>query len=109
MWIRQQKRQPGGQASPITSSFNRKLPQPYQNCLDYFEERNVKLVIRLNNPLYDKATFEERGMEHLELYFDDGTNPTDEIVRDFIARSEAVHEAGGVVAVHVRDSLRVLK
>ncbi len=103
VWIRQQKQQAGSQASPIVPSFSRKLPQPYQNCLDYFEERNVKLVVRLNNPLYDKATFEERGMEHMELYFDDGTNPTDEIVREFIARSEAVHEAGGAVAVHVRQ------
>ncbi|KAF8334985.1 protein-tyrosine phosphatase-like protein [Cantharellus anzutake] len=104
VWIRQQKRQPG-QATPTASSFSRKLPQPYQNCLDYFEERNVKLVIRLNNPLYDKVTFEERGMEHLELYFDDGTNPTDQIVREFISRSEAVHEAGGVVAVHCKAGL----
>jgi cell division cycle 14 len=101
-WIRQQKNPSEASPSKLgASSFNRKLPQPYQNCLEYFEERSIKLVVRLNNPLYDKATFEERGMEHLELYFDDGTNPTDEIVREFISRSEAVHEAGGVVAVHV--------
>lgn len=112
VWIRQQKRNANPGSSPSqtdkaassrlgTTSFDRKLPQPYQNCLDHFEERGVKLVVRLNNQLYDKTTFEERGMEHIELYFDDGTNPTDEIVREFIARSEAVHEAGGAVAVHV--------
>ncbi|KAF9518410.1 hypothetical protein BS47DRAFT_297949 [Hydnum rufescens UP504] len=105
-WIRQQKNPSEASPSKLgTLSFNRKLPQPYQNCLEYFEERSIKLVVRLNNPLYDKVTFEERGMEHLELYFDDGTNPTDEIVREFISRSEAVHEAGGVVAVHCKAGL----
>jgi len=39
--------------------------------------------------------FKERGIEHLELYFDDGTNLTDEIVHEFIARSEAVFKDGG--------------
>lgn len=112
IWIRQQRNEKdknaGGEgaaaSSPSrlgTTSFKRKLPQPFQNCLDHFSERDVKLVIRLNNPLYDKAMFEEKGIEHLELYFDDGTNPTDEIVREFIAKSEAVFEAGGAVAIHV--------
>ena len=103
VWIRQQKETGSSNGPPklSTTSFKRKLPQPFQNCLDHFEERGVKLVIRLNNPLYDRGRFEERGIEHLELYFDDGTNPTDEIVREFIARSEAVFESGGAVAIHV--------
>ena len=108
VWLRQKKNAASPEAPTSsrlgTTSFDRKLPQPYQNCLDYFEERGVKLVVRLNNPLYDKTTFETRGMEHLELYFDDGTNPTDEIVREFISRSEGIFEAGGSVAVHVRTA-----
>ena|ERR1700722_6929119 len=90
---------------PTTKSGNlalqRKLPTPFLNCLDYFDRRNIKLVIRLNTPLYDKNLFLERGIEHLELYFDDGTNPTDEIVRTFIDVSDRVIENGGAVAVHV--------
>lgn len=110
IWIRQQreKTSAGGANSPpklSTTSFNRKLPQPFQNCLDHFEERGVKLVIRLNNPLYDRTMFEDRGMEHLELYFDDGTNPTDEIIREFITRSEEVFDKGGAIAIHVCDLL----
>lgn len=46
--------------------------------------------------------FEDRGIEHLELYFDDGTNPTDEIIREFIHRSEEVFDKGGSIAIHVR-------
>lgn len=83
-------------------ALQRKLPTPFLNCLDYFEKRNIKLVVRLNTELYDRNTFLDRGIDHMELYFDDGTNPTDEIVRTFIDVADRVIEAGGVVAVHVR-------
>ncbi|KAI0034409.1 protein-tyrosine phosphatase-like protein, partial [Vararia minispora EC-137] len=98
-------------ASPTRGSptknlaLRRKLPTPFQNCLEYFEQRGVRLVVRLNNELYDRQTFLERGMSHLELYFDDGTNPTDEIVRRFIDVSDDVIKAGGVVAVHCKAGL----
>jgi len=92
--------------SPAKSlALQRKLPIPFMNCLEYFEQKNVKLVVRLNNELYDRTTFLERGINHLELYFDDGTNPTDEIVRRFIDVADEVIQAGGVVAVHVRSVL----
>jgi len=62
--------------SPAKSlALQRKLPIPFMNCLEYFEQKNVKLVVRLNNELYDRTTFLDRGINHLELYFDDGTNP----------------------------------
>ncbi|KAI0316366.1 protein-tyrosine phosphatase-like protein [Amylostereum chailletii] len=88
-----------------TLALQRKLPTPFQNCLEYFEQRNVKLVVRLNNELYDRNTFLDRGISHLELYFDDGTNPTDEIVRRFIDVSDEIISAGGVVAVHCKAGL----
>jgi cell division cycle 14 len=115
-WIKNQ-RDAKGQASSagaVTSpvkgvkqrelALQRKLPTPFQNCLEYFEQHNVKIVIRLNNPLYDRQTFLERGINHMELYFDDGTNPSDEIVRRFIDVSDEIIQAGGVVAVHVRST-----
>lgn len=93
--------------SPSSSStsnlaLQRKLSTPFLNCLDYFEKRNIRLVVRLNTELYDRTTFLDRGIDHMELYFDDGTNPTDEIVRTFIDAADRVIENGGVVAVHVR-------
>jgi cell division cycle 14 len=95
--------------SPTKSlALQRKLPMPFMNCLEYFEQKDIKLVVRLNNELYDRTTFLERGINHLELYFDDGTNPTDEIVRRFIDVSDEVIRAGGVVAVHVSIVLFVL-
>ncbi|KAF7331779.1 Phosphoprotein phosphatase [Mycena kentingensis (nom. inval.)] len=92
-------------ATPSNTALQRKLPTPYLNCLDYFEKNNVKLVVRLNTELYDRATFQDRGIEHMELYFDDGTNPTDEIVRTFLDVADRVIESGGVVAVHCKAGL----
>lgn len=86
-------------------ALQKKLPTPFLNCLDYFEKSSVRLVVRLNNPLYDRQHFLDRGISHQELYFDDGTNPTDEIVRKFIDMADEVVEAGGVVAVHVSTSI----
>ncbi|CAA7260278.1 unnamed protein product [Cyclocybe aegerita] len=94
--------------SSSTSSnlaLQRKLPTPFLNCLDYFEKRNIKLVVRLNTELYDRNTFLDRGIDHMELYFDDGTNPTDDIVRTFIDVADRVIESGGVVAVHCKAGL----
>lgn len=104
-WIKQMKE--GTASIPDTPprsknlALQRKLPTPFINCLDYFEKRNIKLVIRLNTELYDKDTFLDRGIDHMEMYFDDGTNPTDEIVRKFIDVADRVIASGGVVAVHV--------
>ena len=88
-----------------SGSLQKKLPTPFLNCLEYFSERSVKTIVRLNNPLYDKNTFLEKGFEHVELYFDDGTNPTDDIVRKFLDLSDKAIESGGVVAVHCKAGL----
>ena len=84
-----------------SSALQRKLQAPFMNCLNFFEERGVKLVIRLNNILYDRQLFIERNIDHVELFFEDGTNPTDEIVRQFIDMSDKLITNGHVVAVHV--------
>ncbi|KAI0921908.1 hypothetical protein AcW2_006750 [Taiwanofungus camphoratus] len=106
--IEQEKQGDNATTSPTRPgnlALQRKLPTPFLNCLDYFEKHNIKLVVRLNNPLYDRQVFLERDINHCELYFDDGTNPTDEIVRKFIDMSDEVIEAGGVVAVHCKAGL----
>lgn len=107
VWIKREREKEQGKESLASSTssnhaLQRKLPTPYTNCLDYFEQRNVRLVVRLNTHLYDRTTFLDRGIDHMELYFDDGTNPTDEIVRTFLDVADRVIEGGGAVAVHVR-------
>ena len=91
--------------SSLSSSQNttiRRLPPPFSNLLTYFQTHNVRLVIRLNNCLYDRAHFTDLGIRHEELFFEDGTNPTDEIVRKFIEMVDGIVESGGVIGVHVR-------
>lgn len=73
----------------------RKLPSSFRQLLDHFSQASVKLVIRLNNPLYDSKEWLERGVDHKDLYFDDGTNPSDEIVKSFIHMCDHVISKGG--------------
>ncbi|KAL1687956.1 tyrosine protein phosphatase [Schizophyllum commune] len=110
-WLKNQKEARESLSHSTSSSsgsnlaLQRRLPAPFQNCLDYFEKRGVKLVVRLNTELYDRNHFLDRGIDHMELYFDDGTNPTDEIVREFLDTSDRIIENGGVVAVHCKAGL----
>ena len=90
---------------PPATSIRTRPTKMIANTVRYFKERGVKLVVRLNNPLYDKAVFEDEGIEHEDMYFDDGSNPSDAILRRFIARADEVITAGGVVAVHCKAGL----
>jgi protein-tyrosine phosphatase len=55
---------------------------------------------------YDRQFFLQAGIGHIDMYFDDGSNPTDEIVRHFIRLSEDVIERQGKrVAVHCKAGL----
>lgn len=83
-----------------TSHFpNKKHTVAYENVLTYFTDNRVKLVIRLNNPLYDQKDFESRGIEFKDCYFDDGTNPPTEMVREFLADAQRIISKNGVIAV----------
>ncbi|BGP39466.1 cell division control protein 14 [Rhodotorula kratochvilovae] len=82
-----------------------KISRAFRNVLDEFESKGVKVVVRLNKKLYDAAHFTSRGMEHVEMYFDDGTNPTLDMCRRFIDLSDRVISAGGAVAVHCKAGL----
>lgn len=77
----------------------------FGKTIRYFKDRGVKLVVRLNNPLYDREAFLNVGIDHSDMYFDDGSNPTDEILADFIAKADHVIAHDGVVAVHCKAGL----
>lgn len=78
---------------------------PFRNVLEYFQENDVQMVVRLNSHLYNKAEFEKKGIQHLDMIFDDGTCPTMEMVKDFIGVSEGVIKNGGKIAVHCKAGL----
>ena len=71
-----------------------------------FLHRNVKNVLRLNEPTtYDKSQFEKYGIRHHDLYFDDCTTPSNEIVNKFLRLSEPIIGSGQKLAVHCKAGL----
>lgn len=54
---------------------------------------------------YDRQRFLLDGIEHVDLYFDDGTNPTDDIVRQFIQLADDTIAKGKKIAVHCKAGL----
>jgi cell division cycle 14 len=68
---------------------------------DYFRANNISTIIRLNKKVYDAAAFTRAGFQHIDLFFVDGSTPSDDIVRKFII---AVDDAAGGVAVHCKGS-----
>lgn len=96
-------------ASPSQTPSERRngiINYPAQQVLDYFVSHNVQLVFRLNSPLYDKSIFEDHGIKHIDLIFDDGTCPTMDYVKCFIGAVEGVIQTPGAkVAVHCKAGL----
>ncbi|CAG5896884.1 unnamed protein product, partial [Menidia menidia] len=74
-------------------------PEAY---FEYFHQNDVVAVVRLNRKLYDSRKFEDAGFEHHDLFFLDGTTPSDLIIRRFLHVCERTEAA---VAVHCKGTL----
>jgi len=86
-----------------TSKGNKLFPAyTMTNLIKWMLQNNIKTIIRLNNKTYDKRKFQEAGIEHIELYFPDGSNPPDMILKRFL---EIVEARPGPVAVHCKAGL----
>ncbi|KAG5519268.1 hypothetical protein PMAC_001893 [Pneumocystis sp. 'macacae'] len=98
-------------ASPVQPGYgshsNKKsiITPTFTSILDYFSSHRVGLVIRLNKPLYDKKQFENLGLEHIDMFFEDGTCPDLEVVRKFCGLAEEMLEKDLAVAVHCKAGL----
>ncbi|XP_014664776.1 PREDICTED: dual specificity protein phosphatase CDC14A-like [Priapulus caudatus] len=68
----------------------------------YFRKHNVTHIVRLNKKMYDSRRFKEAGFEHKDLFFIDGSTPTDNILQQFIDIAEATE---GALAVHCKAGL----
>ncbi|XP_040466982.1 dual specificity protein phosphatase CDC14A isoform X2 [Falco naumanni] len=68
----------------------------------YFKKHNVRSVIRLNKKIYDAKRFTDAGFEHYDLFFIDGSTPSDSIVQRFLNICE---NAEGAIAVHCKAGL----
>jgi cell division cycle 14 len=56
------------------------------NLLAYMKSERIAVrgMVRLNNKLYDRNRVLGTGIQHYELYFPDGSNPSAEIVKQFM-------------------------
>ncbi|GJQ68043.1 putative phosphatase [Trypoxylus dichotomus] len=68
----------------------------------YFQKNNITCVIRLNKKAYDSNKFINAGFCHYDLYFVDGSTPTDKILSEFLNICEKVE---GAIAVHCKAGL----
>lgn len=78
---------------------------PISNFIEYAHRHKIGCMVRLNNRHYDASEVTKAGIEHVEMFMHDGTNPTPENVRDFITLVEKFNKQGLAVAVHCRAGL----
>ena len=72
---------------------------PPEHYFEYFRKTNVKLVVRLNEKVYDANRFINNGFEHKDLFFFDGSVPSLSLAKEFVELCESTN---GAVAVHCK-------
>uniref|UniRef100_A0A0K0DIY5 protein-tyrosine-phosphatase n=1 Tax=Angiostrongylus cantonensis TaxID=6313 RepID=A0A0K0DIY5_ANGCA len=83
----------------IENGYPYHSPETY---FEYFRATNITTVVRLNVRMYDAKKFTDAGFEHVDLFFIDGSTPSEKIVERFIS---VVDNAKGAVAVHCKAGL----
>lgn len=73
-----------------------------ESYFSYFRQNNVTTIVRLNKKIYDASQFINAGFDHRDLFFRDGSTPTDNIVRQFLKIAE---NTNGAIAVHCKAGL----
>lgn len=85
--------------SKIENGYPFHAPEAY---FAYFRKRNVTDIVRLNKKLYDNRRFTDAGFNHHELFFMDGSTPSDAILQRFLDICES---SRGALAVHCKAGL----
>ena len=79
--------------------YRRFTPEDY---VPIFKKFGVTMVVRLNHAQYDEERFKRNGIKHTDLYFLDGSTPSDEIIENFLKICE---QEKGAIAVHCKAGL----
>ncbi|KFO88834.1 Dual specificity protein phosphatase CDC14A, partial [Buceros rhinoceros silvestris] len=85
--------------SKLENGYPLHAPEAY---FPYFKKHNVTSIIRLNKKIYEAKRFTDAGFQHYDLFFVDGSTPSDSIVQRFLNICE---NADGAVAVHCKAGL----
>ncbi|KAM6454147.1 dual specificity protein phosphatase CDC14A isoform 2-T2 [Liasis olivaceus] len=83
----------------IENGYPLHAPEAY---FPYFRKHNITTVIRLNKKIYEAKRFTDGGFEHYDLFFIDGSTPSESILQQFLNICE---EAEGAIAVHCKAGL----
>ncbi|KAM5261264.1 dual specificity protein phosphatase CDC14B isoform 17-T18 [Hipposideros larvatus] len=83
----------------LESGYHQHSPETY---IPYFKNHNVTTIIRLNKRMYNAKHFTNAGFDHYDLFFADGSTPTDAIVKEFL---DICENAEGAIAVHCKAGL----
>lgn len=74
-------------------------PEDYIPILKRF---GVTAVVRLNKKVYDRKKFLDAGIKHYDMYFIDGGNPTDAILKQYL---DVVEGEKGAIGIHCKAGL----
>ncbi|XP_071799656.1 dual specificity protein phosphatase CDC14A-like isoform X2 [Asterias amurensis] len=85
--------------SKIENGYPLHAPEAY---FPYFRKNNITTIVRLNKKIYDARRFTDAGFDHYDLFFIDGSTPSDAIVQQFLTIAE---NAEGGLAVHCKAGL----
>lgn len=85
--------------SKIKNGYMYHAPEMYFN---YFRQNNVRTIVRLNVRMYEASRFTGSGFDHRDLYFVDGSTPSDAILAKFLSICENTPDA---LAVHCKAGL----
>ena len=90
--------QPG--ALPEEEGYN---ATTVEQLLPIFRELGITSIVRLNRKYYNEKKFTAAGVVHLDLYFEDGSNPPEALLQKFLRFCEATPGA-----IAVRECCHVL-
>ncbi|KAG8595985.1 hypothetical protein GDO81_001696 [Engystomops pustulosus] len=85
--------------SKVENGYPHHAPEAY---FPYFRDHHISTIIRLNKKMYEAKRFIDAGFEHHDLFFVDGSTPSDSIVKKFLNICE---NAEGAIAVHCKAGL----
>ncbi|XP_068093695.1 dual specificity protein phosphatase CDC14B-like isoform X3 [Hyperolius riggenbachi] len=85
--------------SKMENGYPQHAPEAY---FPYFRAHDVSTIIRLNKKMYEAKRFTDAGFEHHDLFFIDGSTPSDSIVKKFLNICETTE---GAIAVHCKAGL----
>jgi len=88
--------------SPLPIGRNGFVAWTPEDYARVFKKLNVGLVVRLNKKQYDRSRFIDAGIKHVDLYFKDGSCPSQEIISKFL---HIVEREPSAVGIHCKAGL----